>query len=44
MLSIQEVFSSIELMALEISDLKSDSHRITGQFRLGALLSFKDHQ
>lgn len=44
MLSIQEAFSLIEFMALEISDLKSDNHRITGQVRLEALLSFKDHQ
>lgn len=43
-LSIQEVFSLLKFMALDISDLKSENHRITGQFRLRALLSFKDHQ
>lgn len=43
-LSVQEVFTLLKLMTSDISDLKSESHRITGQFRLRALLSFEDHQ
>lgn len=43
-LSVQEVFTLLKLMTSDISDLESENSRITGQFRLRALLSFEDHQ